>query len=220
MHDTGWQGWAMRRRTERLTLDDFVLRPVEALEPADGQALIAIRSIALDPYLARAMKSWSGEHPGWSNRTVHGRVVGEVIASCSPALAVGDHVLTVARWQAFAVVEGAQVEIVDPAIGSPRLALGTLGRSGITAWVGLDLAVPRSGETLVVSAASGPVGSVVGQLARRRGLRVVGTAGGADKCRYLRETLGFDACLDHRLPDLAGRIAAAAPDGKIGRAHV
>lgn len=208
-----WQGWSMRRRTDRLSLEDFALRPVDPVEAADGQALIAIRAIALDPYLARAMKSWAGEHPGWADGTVHGRVIGEVLHSRSAALAIGDHVLAIARWQAFDVIDAAQAEIVDPAVGNPRLALGVLGRSGITAWVGLHLATPTSGETLVVSAASGPVGSVVGQLAKRRGLRVVGSAGGPEKCGYVRDALGFDACLDHREPDLAGRLAAVAPDG-------
>jgi NADPH-dependent curcumin reductase CurA len=203
----------MRRRTDRLSIEDFMLRPVEPIAPVAGQALIATRMIALDPYLARAMKSWTGEHPDWGDGTIHGRVIGEVLATRSPALAVGDHVLAVARWQAFDVVDAAQVEILDSRIDPPSLALGVVGRSGITAWVGLHLAAPQSGETLLVSAASGPVGSVVGQLAKARGLRVVGTAGGEEKCAYVRDTLGFDACLDHRLPDLVERIAAAAPHG-------
>ena len=203
----------MRRRTDRLSVEDFMLRSVDPVDPGAGQALIAVRAIALDPYLARAMKNWSGEHPGWADGTIHGRVIGEVVATRSPALAVGDHVLAIARWQAFDVIDVAQVEIIDPAIDRPSLALGVLGRSGITAWVGLHLAEPRSGETLLVSAASGPVGSVVGQLAMARGLRVVGTAGGEEKCAYVRETLGFDDCLDHRAPDLAERITAAAPGG-------
>lgn len=190
-----------------------MLRPVDPIEPAAGQVLIATRMIALDPYLARAMKSWSGEHPGWGDGTIYGRVIGEVIATRSPTLAVGDHILAIARWQAFDVVDAAQVERVGPDIAPPSLALGILGRSGITAWVGLHLSAPRSGETLLVSAASGPVGSVVGQLAKARGLRVIGTAGGDEKCAYVRDTLGFDACLDHRTPDLVERIAQAAPRG-------
>jgi NADPH-dependent curcumin reductase CurA len=205
--------WRVRRRCETLTLADFVFAADELRAPAENEITIHTRHIALDPYLARAMRNWTGEVPEWADGTIHGRIVGEVLSSQAPGYAVGDTVLAIGRWQAVQTLAAARAEVISPAINPPRLALGVLGRSGMTAWVGLHLARPSTGETLLVSAASGPVGSVVGQLGKARGLRVVGTAGGADKCAYVVDTLGFDACLDHRDPDLTGRIAAAAPEG-------
>jgi len=205
--------WRMHRRCETLTPADFVFTPDAAEEPAQGELTIRTRYIALDPYLSRAMRSWAGEVPEWTGGIIHGRVVGEVIASCAEGFAVGDHVLAVGRWQKEQVVPAARTKLISHDIDPPRLALGVLGASGMTAWVGLHLARPVAGGTLLVSAATGPVGSVVGQLAKARGLRVIGTAGGADKCAYAHDTLGFDVCLDHRQPELPDRIANAAPDG-------
>jgi NADPH-dependent curcumin reductase CurA len=203
----------MRRRAETLTPADFEFAPTEIVTPGEGQLLIRTRFISLDPYLARAMRNWSGEVSGWADGAIHGRIVGEVLESRAPGFAPGQFVTGVARWQQEQVVDAATIEPVPGSIDPPSLILGILGRSGLTAWIGLHLADPKPGETLLVSAASGPVGSVVGQLAKARGLRVIGTAGGAEKCDYVTGTLGFDVCLDHRLPDLTGRIAGAAPDG-------
>lgn len=205
--------WRMRRRTETLTPANFAFEPAEAGSPGKGQLLVRTRFLSLDPYLARAMRSWSGEVPGWAGGAIHGRIVGEVLESRAPGFAPGQFVTGVARWQQVQVVDAGLVELVHDAIDPPSLILGVLGRSGLTAWVGLHLADPKPGETLLISAASGPVGSVVGQLARARGLRIIGTAGGTEKCDYVTSTLGFDTCLDHRLPDLAGRTAEAAPNG-------
>ncbi|MGE4304180.1 MAG: NADP-dependent oxidoreductase [Novosphingobium sp.] len=207
------KSWIMRRRTDTLHVDDYALVDIDApAAPGPGEVRLRTLFISLDPYLSRFMKIWEGEHPGWQHGHVYGRTVAEVTESRAEGLAVGDKVLAVARWQPENVVPAASAMRIDPEIDPPSLVLGVLGASGRTAWFGLDLAHPKAGETLLVSAASGPVGSVVGQLAKRRGLRAIGIAGGAEKCAYV-ESLGFDVCLDHRLPDLAGRLAAAAPKG-------
>lgn len=205
--------WRMRRRCATLTVDDFAFVPAGVARPDEDEITVRTNFIALDPYLARAMRGWAGEIPEWADGTIHGRIVGEVVESGTPAFRVGDSVLAIARWQPVQTIAAARAERVSPTTDPPRLALGVLGRSGMTAWIGLHLARPVAGETLLVSAASGPVGSVVGQLAKARGLHVIGTAGGADKCAYAVDTLGFDACLDHGQPDLTARIADAAPDG-------
>jgi len=205
--------WRIRRRCETLTADDFDFVPAEMRDPDEGEITVRTRYIALDPYLARAMRDWSGEVPEWADGSIHGRVTGEVTASRAPDFRIGDSVLAIGRWQPVQTMRASRAEPIAHAIDPPQLALGVLGRSGLTAWVGLHLACPKPGETLLVSAATGPVGSVVGQFAKARGLYVIGTAGSADKCAYAVDELGFDACLDHREPDLASRIAQMARDG-------
>lgn len=206
--------WRMRRRCETLTPGDFEFvpspRPASA---APGELLVRARYISLDPYLARAMKSWSGEIAGWADGTVHGRIVGEVIESRSEDFAPGDAVLTIGRWQELQNVPASTAMLIPTRTKPSSLALGVLGRSGLTAWVGLRLAALTPADTVLVSAATGPVGGTAGQLARRQGCRVLGIAGGAAKCRHAVEALNFEACFDHRLPDLAGRIADAVPEG-------
>jgi NADPH-dependent curcumin reductase CurA len=212
MTDTQVRRWRMRRRpVGAIAAEDFVLEAVALAPLGDGQVLTQTRFISLDPYLARMMRSWEGEAPGWSQGLAHGRVVAQVIESRSPRLAAGDWVLGLGRWQERDIFPAEALERID--VDPPQTALGVLGRSGLTAWVGLHLAQARRGETLLVSAATGPVGSVAGQLARRRGLRVVGTAGGGEKCRHAVEALGFDACIDRRAADFAARLAEALPDG-------
>ena len=214
---TGMNGsdgyWRIRRPCDTLTADNFTFVPVQHAAPADGEITVRAHHIALDPYLARAMRTWAGEVPEWADGTIHGRLTGEVVQSRAAGFAVGDRVLAVGRWQHVQNIAATRAELIAPNVQPPRLALGVLGRSGITAWVGLHLAEPAKGETLLVSAASGPVGSVVGQLARARGLRVIGTAGGAEKCAHVVDVLGFDECLDHHQPDFPKRIAAAAGQG-------
>jgi NADPH-dependent curcumin reductase CurA len=136
-----------------------------------------------------------------------------VVDSRHPGFRPGELVLASAGWQDYAVA-GAETLTALGELAQPSLALGGLGMTGFTAYVGLlDIGQPQPGETVAVAAATGAVGAVVGQIARLKGARVVGIAGGPDKCRYAVEELGFDACLDHRAPDLAGRLAAACPDG-------
>lgn len=206
--------WRMKRKTARMTVDDFMQDEADLPDGlATGEVRVQSRFIALDPYLARQMREWRGVSPEWAQGIIHGRIVGEVTESRDPHFAPGDKVLAVARWQAENIHPGTALEKIRPEIDPPSLRLGLFGASGLTAWVGLELAQPRAGETLLVSAATGPVGSVAGQIARSHGLRAIGIAGGADKCALAVERYGYSACLDHREPDLAGRLAAAAPGG-------
>jgi NADPH-dependent curcumin reductase CurA len=137
-----------------------------------------------------------------------------VETSRNPGFKAGDLVLAYSGWQDYALSNGSGLLRLDPEDAHPSLALGVMGMPGFTAYMGLlDIGAPKAGETVVVAAATGAVGSVVGQIARLQGCRAVGIAGGARKCRHAVEELGFDACLDHREPDLAARLAAACPQG-------
>jgi NADPH-dependent curcumin reductase CurA len=140
--------------------------------------------------------------------------VSEIVKSRNPKFAVGDVVLAYSGWQDYAVSNGAGLRKLDPAAAPITTSLGVLGMPGMTAYVGLsEIGQPKPGETVVVAAASGAVGSVVGQIARIKGCRAVGIAGGPDKCRFVTEELGFDACVDHRAGDFARQLAAACPKG-------
>ena len=147
--------------------------------------------------------------------TMTGQTVSVVEASEVPAFKVGELVLANVGWQDYGVSDGRDLVKLDPAMAKVSYALGVLGMPGLTAYVGLlDIGQPQPGETVVVAAATGAVGSVVGQIAKIRGCRVVGVAGGTtEKCEYARATLGFDACLDHCAAELAQRLAAACPKG-------
>jgi NADPH-dependent curcumin reductase len=143
-----------------------------------------------------------------------GGTVSEVVASKNPKFAVGDIVLSYAGWQDYALSDGTGLRKLDPKAAPLSTALGILGMPGMTAYVGLlEIGQPKPGETVVVAAASGAVGSAVGQIAKIKGARAVGVAGGAEKCRFVVNELGFDACIDHRAPDLAAQLAAACPKG-------
>jgi NADPH-dependent curcumin reductase CurA len=145
---------------------------------------------------------------------MEGGTVSEVIASKSERYAAGDIVLGHTGWQTHAISNGKGLRKLDPEAAPVSTALGVLGMPGMTAYTGLlEIGKPQAGETVVVAAASGAVGALVGQIARIKGARAVGIAGGARKCSYVKDDLGFDDCLDHRAPDLAGRLAAACPDG-------
>jgi hypothetical protein len=143
-----------------------------------------------------------------------GGTVSEIVASRHPKFAVGDIVMGYGGWQDYAVSNGAGLRKLDPAAAPVSTALGVLGMPGMTAYVGLtEIGQPKPGETVVVAAASGAVGSVVGQIARIKGCRAVGIAGGPDKCRFVVEELGFDACIDHRAANFAHQLEAACPHG-------
>jgi NADPH-dependent curcumin reductase len=140
--------------------------------------------------------------------------VNEVMASNNPGFARGDIVLARAGWQTHALSNGKGLTRIDPNIAPISTAVGVLGMPGMTAYTGLlDIGKPQAGETVVVAAASGAVGSAVGQIAKIKGARAVGIAGGKDKCEFVRQELGFDDCLDHRDPDLAARLKEACPKG-------
>jgi NADPH-dependent curcumin reductase CurA len=143
-----------------------------------------------------------------------GQTVSEVAESNHPAFKVGELVVGNAGWQDYGLSDGRDLVRIPAGLARPSYALGVLGMPGLTAYVGLlDIGAPGPGDTVVVGAATGAVGSVVGQIAKLKGCRAVGVAGGADKCRYAVETLGFDACLDHRDPQLPQQLAAACPKG-------
>jgi NADPH-dependent curcumin reductase len=202
-------------------------RLVETALPAlqDGQVLVRHHFLSLDPYMRGRMsdaKSYAQPQP--LDAVMGGGTAGEVIESRHPKYAVGDKVVGMGGWQQYSVVDGNQMGMmrkVDTTHVPLSAYLGAVGMPGVTAWYGLvKLCMPKAGETIVVSAASGAVGSAVGQLAKLRGCRVVGVAGGADKCAYVVDELGFDACIDYKAhrdaKSLDAALAAAAPKGIDG----
>ena len=184
-------------------------------EPGPGEALLRTRFLSLDPYMRGRMSAAKSYAKSVEiGETMGGGTVSEVVRSNDPSLRAGDTVLAHVGWQAYGVAKASTLRRLDPAAAPVSTALGVLGMPGMTAYTGLrTIGQPKAGETVVVAAASGPVGSLVGQIARLEGARAVGIAGGPDKCRYLPEELGFDAAIDHRGPDLPARLAAACPSG-------
>ncbi|MCB1414035.1 MAG: NADP-dependent oxidoreductase [Xanthobacteraceae bacterium] len=191
-------------------LEDYAV-PV----PGDGEVLLRTIWLSLDPYMRGRMDdgpSYSAPVP--IGGVMEGGTVCEVAASNNPNFAKGDIVLAHIGWQQYAVSNGKGLRKLDPANAPISTAVGILGMPGMTAYTGL-LAIgnPQPGETVVVAAASGAVGSAVGQIARIKGARAVGIAGGKEKCDYVRGELGFDECLDHRDPDLRAKLKEACPKG-------
>lgn len=199
----------------RPTAENFRLETAPLAEPADGQVLLKLLYLSLDPYMRGRMsdaKSYAA--PVAIGGVMEGGTVGEVIASKHQDFAVGDIVLSHSGWQTYALADGATLRKLDPQAAPVTTALGVLGMPGFTAYTGLlTIGQPKAGETVVVAAASGPVGSAVGQIARLKGARSVGIAGGADKCRALIEEFGFDVAIDHYLPDFAQALREACPSG-------
>jgi NADPH-dependent curcumin reductase CurA len=194
---------------------DFRLETVEVPDPGPGQVLLRTRWLSLDPYMrGRMSTAKSYAEPVEIGEVMVGGTVSEVVASQHPNYAVGDTVLGYAGWQEHALSDGTGLRKLDPAAAPVSTALGILGMPGMTAYTGLlTIGQPREGETLVVAAAAGPVGSMVGQIAKIKGCRTVGIAGGPAKCRYLVDELGFDAAIDHHAPDMADRLQEACPNG-------
>jgi NADPH-dependent curcumin reductase len=184
-------------------------------EPADGDVLTRTLWLSLDPYMRGRMsdrKSYAAPVP--VGGVMVGRTVGRVMVSRHPGFAPGDLVLAYGGWQDYAVGPGRALRKLDPTTAPVSTALGVLGMPGMTAYVGLlDIGRPRAGETVVVSAASGAVGAVVGQIAKIKDCRAVGIAGGPEKCRYVVDTLGLDACVDYRAPGFGEALARACPRG-------
>ena len=197
------------------TPDNFRLEESALPAPAAGQLLLRTLYLSLDPYMrGRMSDAPSYAAPVAIGEVMVGGTVSRVEASQHPDFKPGDLVLGQTGWQSHAICDGRGLVKLDPAMAKPSLALGVLGMPGFTATMGLlDIGQPKAGETVVVGAASGAVGAVVGQIAKLKGCRVVGIAGGADKCRYVIDELGFDDCLDHRAADLKQRLAAACPSG-------
>ena len=195
--------------------EDFRLEQAPVPAPAPGQVLLRTRFLSLDPYMRGRMSDAPSYAPPVAlGAPMTAQTVSVVEASDNPAWRPGELVVANVGWQDYGVSDGRDLVRIDPGLERPSYALGVLGMPGLTAYVGLlDIGQPRAGETVVVAAATGAVGSVVGQIAKLKGCRVVGIAGGEAKCGYAVESLGFDACLDHRAPQLRERLAAACPKG-------
>ena len=183
--------------------------------PADGQVLLRTLYLSLDPYMrGRMSDAPSYAAPVAVGEVLVGATVSRVEVSRNPNYYPGDLVLGFSGWQGYALSDGTGLTKLDARMEQPSLALGILGMPGFTAYMGLlDIGQPKVGETVVVAAASGAVGSVVGQIAKLQGCHVVGIAGSAEKCRYVVEELGFDACVDHHSDSLRQQLAAACPKG-------
>src|SRR5262245_30103680 len=203
------------RPTGEPTLDNFRMIENEIPQPGKGQMLLRSIYLSLDPYMRgrmNAAKSYAA--PVEIGQVMEGRAVAEVTESNLPGYQAGDIVFAAMGWQEFVLSDGQGVRKIDPTLRPLSYALGVLGMPGMTAYTGLlNIGQPKPGETVVVAAASGAVGSVVGQIARIKGCRVIGIAGGPEKCRFVKDELSFDECLDHEAPDLAGRLAALCPQG-------
>jgi NADPH-dependent curcumin reductase CurA len=193
---------------------NFRLEEQEVPPLADGRVLTRIRWLSLDPYMRGRMddrKSYAAAQP--VGEVMIGGTVGEVLESRHPRFRPGEWVVGSGGWQEYDVADGGALRAVDPSL-PPSVYLGCVGMPGVTAWYGLhQVARPRAGETVLVSAAAGAVGSVVGQLAKLAGCRAVGVAGGAAKCDHVVRELGFDACVDYRSASFREELAAAVGSG-------
>lgn len=203
------------RPTGEATPENFRLETVEVPELKDGEVLVRNEYLTVDPYMRSLMNEGKSYMPPVElNATMAGGTVGEVVASRHPEFAVGDKVVGYLGWADMGVADGSTLRKVDTSEVPLQAYLGVVGMPGMTAWYGLNqIMVPKPGDTVVVSAASGAVGSVVGQLAKLKGCRVVGIAGGREKCDYVVNELGFDACVDYKAGNLVADLTAATPDG-------
>ena len=199
--------------TENFRLEEV---PVPSLAP--GQMLVRNHWLSLDPYMRGRMNEGRSYAASQAlDDVMVGGTAGEVVESHNPAFAAGDQVVAYLGWQEYGVSDGTGVYKVDTRHVPLSAYLGPVGMPGVTAWYGLNKIIePMQGETVVVSAASGAVGSVVGQLARLGGCRAIGIAGGAEKCRYVTQELQFDACIDYKAEDVGKRLKEVAPDGVDG----
>ena len=191
------------------------LESVDVPIPQPGQMLLRTRYLSLDPYMRGRMNdSKSYAAPVGIGEVMTGQVVAEVMHSSIDGFKPGDYVLSGSGWQDYAISDGTEVLNLGQYPENPSWALGILGMPGYTAYAGLlKIGEPKAGETVVVAAASGPVGATVGQIARLKGCRVVGVAGGQRKCTHVIDTLGFDACIDHLADDFAEQLKTSCPDG-------
>ncbi|KNX37047.1 NADP-dependent oxidoreductase [Luteipulveratus halotolerans] len=196
------------------TQDDFRTETIDLAAPGDGEALLETLYLSLDPYMrGRMSDAPSYAAPVEIGAPMVGATVSRVVESNDDAFEPGDVVLGYGGWQTHSVEKVRHLRRLDPSVAPVTTALGVLGMPGFTAYSGLlTIGQPKPGETVVVAAATGPVGSAVGQIARLKGARAVGIAGGPEKVAHLRE-IGFDAAVDHRAPDFAEQLAAATPDG-------
>jgi NADPH-dependent curcumin reductase CurA len=196
-------------------VSDFRLEEYPVPQPGPGELLLKTKWLSLDPYMrGRMSDAPSYAKPVGIGEVMEGGTVNEVVGSNNDGFKPGEIVLGHTGWQTHAVSNGAGLRKLDPKLAPISTALGVLGMPGMTAYTGLaEIGKPKAGETVVVSAASGAVGSIVGQIAKIKGARAVGIAGGPEKCKYVKEQLGFDDCVDHRASDFAERLKAACPKG-------
>jgi alcohol dehydrogenase len=195
--------------------DTLRLENTDIPQPNDGEMLLRTKFLSLDPYMRGRMNdAKSYAEPVKIDEVMTAQVVAEVVTSRLDGFTAGDVVLAGSGWQDYAISDGVQVINLGKDPANPSWALGIMGMPGYTAYAGLlQIGEPKPGETLVVAAASGPVGATVGQIAKIKGCRVVGVAGGAEKCAHVVDNLGFDACIDHKADDFAEQLKAACPDG-------
>jgi len=197
------------------TSDNFRMEKQELPALSDGEILLKVKYLSIDPYMRGRMnagKSYAA--PVEIGDTMVGGTVAEVVESRHPKFKPGQVVLSYSGWQEYAISDGKGLRVLDPDVAPLSTALGVLGMPGFTAYSGLlTIGKPAPGETVVVAAATGPVGSAVGQIAKIKGARAVGIAGGPKKCAALIEEFGFDAAVDHRDPNFAAKLKEALPDG-------
>lgn len=185
------------------------------LSAGPSEMLLRSEYLSLDPYMRGRMNdAKSYAEPVAIGGVMTGQVVAEVVTSNIPRFTPGDRVLAMSGWQDYALSDGSDILNLGPKPENPSWSLGILGMPGYTAYAGLlHIGEPKLGETVVVAAASGPVGATVGQIAKIKGCRIIGIAGGAEKCTHVVENLGFDACIDHKADDFASQLKAACPAG-------
>ena len=203
------------RPNGRVKENDFRFETSSVSEPGENEMLLETQYLSLDPYMrARmdAVKSYATYLEIGDVMVGHG--IAQVVVSRHPQFRAGDIVLAPTGWRTLCLSKGENVRKVDPGLVPPTSWLGILGTAGFAAYVGMRaIARPAPRETVVVAAASGGVGALVGQLARKAGARAVGIAGGPEKCSYVKEAFGFDEAIDHRAPDLDKRLADVCPHG-------
>lgn len=203
------------RPSGKPTAANFRLEKADVPPVGDGQVLVQTLYLSLDPYMRGRMNATESYAPAVElDAVMVGGTIGRVVNSRNSAFAKGDLVSAYSGWQDYGLSDGSDLMKLDPRIPQPSWALGVLGMPGLTAYVGLlDIGEPKPGDTVVLAAATGAVGSIVGQIAKLKGCRVVGIAGAAKKCEYAVKELGYDACVSHYDKDMATQLAAACPDG-------
>jgi NADPH-dependent curcumin reductase len=206
------------RPTGKVSPANFRIVETPVPTPGPGEVLVRHQFLSLDPYMrGRLSDAKSYAKPQEIGAIMGGGTVGVVEASNNPRFKLGDGVVGMGGWQRYSVSDGAMLRVVDAKAVPIQAYLGTLGMPGVTAWYGLNkIIAPKAGETVLVSAATGAVGSVVGQLAKIAGARPVGIAGGAEKCAYAVAELGYAVCVDHKSPGFAEELKAALPSGIDG----
>ncbi len=215
MSETGQRIVLAARPQARAGTEHFRLETFPVASPGDGEILVRVIYLSVDPYMRGLLDAARSYRPPVAvGAVMQGGCVGQVLESRNPGFSEGDFVTGMFGWASHATHDGAGVRKLDPREAPLSTALGVLGMPGFTAYIGLlEIAGAQRGETLVVSAATGAVGSMAAQLGRLNGLHVIGVAGGAKKCAFATRELGLDACLDRRTANLGERLAEACPDG-------